>query len=202
LKLNKPDTLSKFYFNPFSGIEWNNVEHIIVAQVDTNDIQEIFDSEKSLHIEFLGRQGRGKTTHLHWIANKLNNIPLYQLTAESNLEELYEDKSEVLLIDSVHHIPIHKRIGLFKSKKTILFTTHWTRKFECILVGKPLKTIRFKGINPQKLDLIINKRLLIARKEGMKNIAEITQQEIKDLIIRHKDNYRGIINELYDRYQL
>lgn len=202
IEMNEPNTISKFQYNPFSGVTMEDIERIIVPHFEIDTILNTLQSETPMHIEFLGRQGRGKTTHLKWLSNRISEVPLYLLNHKSKLTELLEDNSDILLIDSIHHIPLAKRIKLFRSKKHIVFTTHISRKLECLFVKRNIQTIKFKGIEEEILKSILNRRLSLAAISPLNSEDLISDDEVSALIIKHKDNYRGIINQLYDKYQL
>jgi hypothetical protein len=64
-----------------------------------------------------------------------------------------------------------------------------------------MKVIRFKGIDTKILRKIIDNRLLLAQNGAQVQQATFNESELKDMIIKYGDNYRGIINKLYENYQ-
>lgn len=193
---------SQFYFNPFVGFFTQELDKIIVPRFDLDYMMKLIQTPEVNHIEFLGKQGRGKTTHLRWLASHLPQYPLFLLSAESDLEELYADDSSIIFVDSIHHIPIYRRVALFKKKKSIIFTTHWTRKLECAMAAKALHTIRFKGIDTEYLYKIINNRLQFASTSAITAEQYFEKKELEALIAKFGDDYRGILNHLFDNFQL
>ena len=93
--------------------------------------------------------------------------------------------------------------GLFLddlAKKTIIFTTHFTRKLEGLVVKKPTFQIRFKGIDKALLRQLVTKRLQFISSELTEELI-ISDLELEQLIAQYGDNYRGIVNHLYDKFQ-
>jgi hypothetical protein len=190
-----------FKYNPFAGVDHEEVAQILVPRFDTEDILNKIISSDELLIELIGRQGRGKTTHLTFLHQKLKEIPIYYLHAgENNYQEILSDKSETVFIDSIHHLNIYQRLQVFKAKKTIIFTTHFTRKFEGLVVKKPIFQIRFKGIDKALLRKLVTKRLQFISSELTEELI-ISDLELEQLIAQYGDNYRGIVNHLYDKFQ-
>ncbi|MFK8054869.1 MAG: hypothetical protein AB8F78_02015 [Saprospiraceae bacterium] len=189
-----------FKYNPFSGILAEDLESIIVPKFDSDEVVSRINSAESLAIEFIGRQGRGKSTHLTYLQQQLVDCPIFLLNADSSFRDIVSDKSPVVFVDSIHHLNLLERVKLLKEKRVVIYTTHWPRTLDCYLAKKPKHTIKFKGINKETLTAIINRRLEIASFEHAE-YERITTNEATTLIKSYGDNYRGIINHLYERYQ-
>jgi len=190
-----------FKYNPFAGIHDEDIEETLVPRIDIEGVIEKINKSQSLAIEFLGKQGRGKTSHLKFLHQRLDQYPIYLLNANSAFSEIINNQANVVFIDSIHHLNFANRTRLFKSSKTIVYTAHWTKKIECFIARKKIHTYRFKGIDPDFLQQMINKRLLLATKKNIAKKEYFTKEDIDALIIKFGDNYRGIINHLYARYQ-
>lgn len=191
----------KWAFNPFAGILEDDLEEIVIAKFDVESMLNQIQQSESIAIEFVGKQGRGKTTHLMYLQKKIPQYPIFLLNANAKAVDLFQNKSEIVFVDSIHHLSIFERLKLFKTKKVVIYTTHWSRKLECILVGKKHQAIRFKGITKSVLREIINKRLQLAAINRLESKDTFTDQNLDQLIKQFGDNYRGIINHLYEKYQ-
>lgn len=199
---NQPQLLKEHYnFNPFAGVLDHEVNHTIVPRFSVAEILSQIENNSSIAIEFLGKQGRGKTTHLIWLQQQLQNYPIFHLEKGAKLSEIVQHNSNIVFVDSIHHLSFKERIQLFKSKKAVIYTTHYTRKVSCLLAQKPMKTIRFKGIDTKTLGKIIQNRLLLAQNETSMQQTTFSESELKKIIQKYGDNYRGIINKLYENYQ-
>ena len=191
----------KWAFNPFAGILDEDLEKIIIPRFDVVAVVNQIQQSESLAIELVGKQGRGKTTHLLYLQKQVPQYPIYLLNANYNASQIFQEESEIVFVDSIHHLNIFDRLKLFKSKKVVIYTTHWSRKMECWLIGKKHHSIKFKGINIESLGAILNKRLQLAATKKLEINDKFTDQELNLLIKQFGDNYRGIINHLYEKYQ-
>lgn len=191
----------KFKYNPFSGIVEEDINEIIIPRFNLKDITLKIKNSKSLALEFSGKQGRGKTTHLIYLHKQMNEYPIYFLNASSSLTEILHNPSKIIFVDSIHHLNLLERLKLFKAKQVVVYTTHRNRKFECFLAGKPYNSIKFKGINSAILCELLNKRMKLAGKTNFDYSKQFSKNEIDRLIKKFGDNYRGIINYLYEKYQ-
>ena len=192
----------KFEFNPFAGVLEEDLEQILVPVFNVADIIDEIKHTESLAIEFLGKQGRGKTTHLRYLHRQLNEYPLFLLSkTNANLHTILENKDSVVFVDSIHHLSVFERIQLFKAKRVVIYTTHWSRKYACVLTNKKHYSISFKGITVTILRNILDRRLRLAS-NGTIHINDVfTNNDLRVLIKRFGDNYRGILNYLYEQYQ-
>jgi len=182
--------------NPFSGIFDSDLTNIIVPKYDIAVISKLISTHNAnVAIELIGRQGRGKTTHLKYYQQQLG-MPIFELSEEhASLEDILASSAELVLVDSIHHLNFRERIQLFTVKKAVIYTTHTTRYLSAKLAKKPLKQLKFKNINSKTLQEIINKRLVF-----FDNKQQLNEQEIQSLINKYGDNYRFIINHLYTKY--
>lgn len=189
-----------FLFNPFSGVLHEDIPKVILPNIDIESILFKIQNSDHLAIEFIGKQGRGKTSHLRYLQHILPEYPLFLLNKTSSVSEVMESTSEVVFVDSIHHLSFSNRIQLFKQKKVVIYTTHWRRNIECLLTKTDYYSLRFKGIQPKQLQHILNERLKLASKTEPSDIL-FSEKDAKVLINKFGDNYRGIINHLYEKYQ-
>lgn len=191
-----------FEYNPFSGVLEEDLEKILVPVFDVADISYEIKHADSLAIEFIGKQGRGKTTHLRCLHKRMSNYPIFLLNVNSaRISDIISHESDVVFVDSIHHLSISDRIQLFKSKRVVVYTTHWSRKLTCAIASKKHYSIRFKGISVDDLRYVLDKRLQLASKNKVDVDDVFTEADLKTLIRKFGDNYRGIINHLYEQYQ-
>ncbi len=190
-----------FHYNPFSGVLHEDIQQTIIPSFNVNEIINKIKTSNSLAIEFIGKQGRGKTSHLLYLQQTINIYPIFLLDDSSSISNIIQSKSDIVFIDSIHRLNIKDRIRLFKEKKVVIYTTHWSRKVECFLTKKHLYSISFKGIDAKNLSLILNRRLKLASKNQLNNEMLFSLKNTSDLIKKFGDNYRAIINHLYEQYQ-
>ncbi len=193
--------IKKYSYNPFAGILEEEIDEAICPRFDLDEMVNRINSGESLAIEFLGRKGRGKSTHLMWLQQYLDQYPIFSLNGNTSFQGILEHESRIIFVDSIHHLNIVERVALFRAKKTVIYTTHFNRKLECLLAKKKRFCIRFKGINAVILTDILNKRLTLAATKIVDTEAVFTTKEVQALIRKFGDDYRAIINHLYQEFQ-
>ena len=193
---------STYYYNPFSVVDLECVEDAIIPQVDMDKIRSILGQTSSCHIQLVGKKGRGKTTHLKWISNHFPEYPIHFLNAKSDTSRLISLPSDVIFIDSIHHMSFLQRLALFKAKKNVIFTTHVSRKLECALSKKSMHSIPCRGIDRDSLKSLLNRRLELASKGRIGEHDVFTDEQVDGLMKKYKDDYRAMIYHLYDKFQL
>ncbi len=191
---------NQYKYNPFSGVLEDDIEKILVPKFNLKNIISKINNPDSLNIEFLGKQGRGKTTHLVYLQKQMTKYPIFLLNSNSTISDIIKHKASIVFIDSIHHLNIFERVRLFRVKEKVIYTTHWPRKLDCFLAGKSNYSIKFKGISKEILLEILNKRLQLASYKK-KEQEIVSNNDIQLLIKKFGDNYRGIINYLYEQYQ-
>ncbi|MEM9823321.1 MAG: hypothetical protein AAF985_19725, partial [Bacteroidota bacterium] len=113
---------------------------------------------------------------------------------------LLQSTEAVVFVDSIHHLGLSKRLQLYRAKALVVLTSHWNRAWEYKLAGKTYLSFAFKGINKQQLLEIVKNRIAIAAIDTQTPI-QIDEDQIVALIKKYKDNYRAILNHLYDVFQ-
>ena len=186
-----------YHFNPFGGMHDEELEEIFVPRIFTPEIIEKIQGEKTGIIELVGPKGRGKTTHLRYLHELFPSYPIFYPEQRSDYAEISAHPSEVLFLDSIHRLRLTQRIQLFRKKKLLILTTHWKRWGEYFIAGKSYVSYSFRGIDQQVLTKLLQKRIALATQEESDKI-HLNPGYVQALIARHGDNYRGILNQLYD----
>ncbi len=197
----------KFIFNPFSGINDNEIAEVIVPAFDVEQVIQKIERSDSLLVEFRGRRGRGKTTHLKYLSQHFPSVPYLEVTKSNadlniNANDILNHPSEFLFIDGIYHFNPVDRVRIFKNKPKIVYTCHIAMVIECFLANKPLLKIAFSGIDKHKLQTILNNRMRLMSDIEEDKQTYFTLEEAEHLIKKYGDNYRAIIHHLYSQYQL
>jgi len=197
----KPEQIKDtFSFNPFSGILDEDLEEILVPKINFEEVLGHLEASTPYMIQFVGKHGRGKSTHLRYVQQLVPDIPFYTLHAHEPTDPVMLEPSEILFIDSIHHLHLRQRLQLFRKKHLVIFTTHYSKWWECQLAGKELISYRFRGLSQQALEEIVQKRLDLASESSQPHISLDTDY-LKKLHRKFGDNLRGILNHLYHEFQ-
>ena len=176
---NEPTSLqSTFHFNPFGGLKESEIVDVIVPSINLDLLIESLNSSSEIIIELVGKKGRGKTLHLRYLKLIFPDCPIFFLNKNFIAKDaLLQHKSDIILIDSIHHLNFLDRIKLFKTRKKIILTTHTSRKWEYRMARKPFEIFRFKGIEQSTLKDIIYNRLKIASNH-QESLTDISDEKI------------------------
>ena len=192
----------RFKYNPFGGISQDEVAQIIVPKQSMEQMLKDIHSEDAMIIQLVGFKGRGKTTHLLHLHQLVEKYPLIRLTPDSGFDALDACDTEGVFIDSIHHLPFSKRIETYKRFNKIILTTHITRVVEYLFARKNYTSYSIKGIEKTDLLEIIKRRITAAQINPISDTIELDETIIDHLLKKHKDNFRGIINELYQLHKI
>lgn len=191
----------QFHYNPFSGVTDDDISNILIPKQEVVDLIDQFQPHSQLIIELVGKKGRGKTTHLRYLHQQLSSkYPLFLLNSNSLFENIIEHPSQIVLVDSIHYLSIFQRQKLYKNKRLVIFTTHHTKKWECKLAGRKIESIHFRGLDEFLLEKIIIRRLKMAMLED-KPEPVLNRPVLLQLLKKYRDDYRAIMNFLYDEFQ-
>jgi hypothetical protein len=143
---------------PFGGLTNEQLPSIVQPRRFTPEVRALIGRGGRQAIQFVGRQGRGKTTHLRLLAGEVDGASLHLVPRHSTPETVLADEGGLLFVDSIHQLTFRQRQQLFRKEATIVFTTHIPRQPECLLAGMPLRSFRFKGLSPEEMIAIIRAR--------------------------------------------
>jgi hypothetical protein len=119
-----------FRFNPFGGITPEELNKIIVPKSFFLRIKKLIEAPEPIIIELVGKQGKGKTTHLTYLQKSFPQFPIVHFTKNNNTvtDNLFEEK--VIFLDSIHHLPFLRRVEIYRHFNKVILTTHQTRVLE------------------------------------------------------------------------
>ncbi len=127
---NKITPKKSYDFNPFCGVLDEDLNQIIEPRFDLGQLAEKIKKTSNLAIEFFGKKGRGKTTHLRALYQITENASLHLLKAKSKANQILDTPSQIVFIDSSHYLSFTDRIRILKHKKVVISTTHYPRIIE------------------------------------------------------------------------
>jgi len=114
-------------------------------------------------------------------------------------EEYFKEK--IVFIDSIHHLPFTKKIHIYKKIEKVILTTHITRLLEYKWARKKHHSFYFKGLEKKVLQQVIENRIQSALTNPTSNKIEINDVLLSQLLTKFKDDFRGILNHLYENFE-
>ena len=83
-----------FHFNPFSGVLAEDIPDILVPRFDIESLVKEIENSEHFLMEFVGKHGRGKTTHLKYLHEACPHYPLFLLTKHSPTPSFHTSQGE------------------------------------------------------------------------------------------------------------
>ncbi len=182
-------------FNPFKELTQEEKPDLAVLKVKS--------FAKKLHsscfaLQFLGKKGRGKTTHLLALRKYFPSSPYLYYPENGPKPEVM--KSPLLFLDETQRFKPEERMRIWQRKTTFVLATHLDHSEEFAKAGLRYESIVLEGLGEEKLTEIVTLRLEHARR-SKGAIPYLDSNAIKTLIERFDDNIRSIEGYLYEVFQ-
>jgi len=186
-------------YNPFGGLKDEELRVVLSERYDLSEIVKEVEAGENLIIEFIGKKGRGKTTHLRRLSQLLPESFYFNPDIQS-VSEIKIDYP-VILLDSFHKLSLFQRQSLMKQHQgVIIHTDHFSRFAEYFFCNKKWKTYLFKGLDINVLGAIVKQRIKVVN-PNIDQYLLIDKEQIRLLLDAFGDDYRGILNFLYTAYR-
>jgi hypothetical protein len=148
--------------------------------------------------QILGHCGRGKTTYLLALAQRMANARYLRVDPPpARPPPLPRGKRTVLLLDEAQALSPRRMKKALRRFETIVFTSHLDLAGMC---RRPVSTVCLAGLSVEKLETIIAQRLEWARR-GPGPLPRVSRAAVLKLIRCHGDDVRAILDHLYDVFQ-
>jgi hypothetical protein len=148
-------------------------------------------------VQFLGESGRGKTTHLMALASRHPGAVYEKLDEGQDSWVSAVPRSAPFLLDEAQRARPESLRALLATARTVALGTHADLS---PLTTRPMRTIRVGGVGTEKLGGIVARRIEWARR-GPGEVPSVSTSAVRALLLRHGDDVRAIIGELYDVFQ-
>lgn len=162
-------------------------------------------------IQFLADEGRGKSTRLHALSDRLPEAP-YLYFAEDEPRRSMNRRlagtadAPVLLLDETQRLSRWTRRRLWRRPGVaIALASHRDHRREAERAGLRVETVRAgaadEGRDPVELLAAIVRRRIEWAQRGPGAVPEISRETLAALVAEHGDDLRAIEDRLYDRLQ-
>mgnify|MGYP000500927329 CR=1 FL=1 len=185
--------------NPFG--EFDRDERKALAVVELDDLTLHMDRPGKVAIQFLGPQGRGKSTHLLALHRLHEAAPYTQLYVD---EEVEVPPGDVQFIDSFDLWPTRRRRRALRAVHRLACTTHVDLRPELQSMGFDVVTRRFGAASRTHLHglvrSVMERRIEhCRRREGP--VPHLDDVDVARLIALFGDDIRAMEHHLYDLFQ-
>jgi hypothetical protein len=181
--------------NPFGEVGRADRGRLAVVEVD-HCVQRLKRARYA--VQFLGGQGRGKTTHLLAI---LRAVPgaAYVWVDERGRARIPQGRP--LLIDEIQRLPHRRRRRLWRRMVPLALGTHEDLREELARDGYEVETVHAAaGLDAGRLARILNRRIEFFRRDPGP-LPRIERETAQAMIDRFGDDLRAIQWHLYERFQ-
>lgn len=181
--------------NPFGELDPSERAGLAVVNVD-RFVQRL--KQPGYAVQFIGRQGRGKTTHLLAILRRFPRAA-YLHVCEGGRPRI--PPGQPLLIDEMQRLAPRRRRRLYRRPVSLALGTHDDLAGELARWGFEVETVRLSGsLDAGRLHEILNRRVAWARR-GPGPLPRVRLQTAHAMLGRFGDDVRAIQRHLYNRFQ-
>lgn len=182
-------------WNPFGEIGIDDIAQLAVVHVEQY-VKRLQDPGFAL--QYLGKPGRGKTTHLLALLCYFPQAPYIHFRENSAIPEI--PQAPVLFLDETQRLPVALRKGIFSREASFVIGTHVDHSSEYRKAGLEYESIHLKSITIDQLEMIINQRIEWARRDPGP-VPTISRTIIAQLIHLYHNDLAAIIAWLYEEFQ-
>jgi hypothetical protein len=148
-------------------------------------------------VQIIGERGRGKTTHLLALAARHPGAVYECVPEDSDRFTHAPEDGGVYLLDEAQRARPGLLRRLLGRPLSVALGTHGDLSGAA---GRPLRTVRAGGMEPDRLEEVLRRRIEWARR-GPGPVPRVPAEAVRRLIGRHGDDVRAIEGVLYELLQ-
>ena len=182
--------------NPFGQVPLDERPQLAVVDVEKR-IQQV---QSGTVVEFVGASGRGKSTHLRVMAERMPEAAYVHVHEDRPPPEMPD--CAVLCVDEAQFLPPRRRRALYRSDANLALGTHTSLADEVAATGRAVDTVSLdeRGTDADLVRQIIQKRLEWARR-GDGDVPTLSDDAVAWLLDQYRDNLRAMEHHLYAVFQ-
>jgi hypothetical protein len=185
-------------FNPFGELAPEERAELAVVGIDVERIVSRL-GEPGFAIQVLGRQGRGKSSHLFALRRHFPDAPYTHIALGAPVPDI--PYAPVHFIDEMQRIPRSRRMRIFRRPASFVIGSHRDHRWEFRRAGLVFETVRLRGLTVERLQAIVDRRIDWARRDADKPVPRLSEAALATLIARYGDDVRAIESHLYEVFQ-
>lgn len=185
-------------WNPFRGMEDN--EWLQVVHIELSPLLKML-GQPGVAIQFIGDQGRGKSTHMRALHQHHPGSPFVylhdRLQDPKPLPKIPNDQT--CFIDESQRMTRWSRWRHFRNHRNLILGTHEDHTALLERRGFYVHTVNVHQKDPHVIKLILKRRVCYARRSNQA-LPIMTDSYLNDLISTYGDDIRSMETLLYDDY--
>ncbi len=183
-------------WNPFGEPSPDNLVKLAVVEVEPY-VGRL--GRPGFALQYLGKPGRGKSTHLMALHQFFPNMPYLHFAENEKIPRI--PNAPVLFLDEAQRLPPRLRRQIFSRNASFVIGTHEDHSIELARAGVEYVSIHLNGLSRERLAQIIERRIEWARR-GPGPLPNISALEITQLIEKYDDDLSTILASLYEEFQI
>lgn len=181
--------------NPFGELDLSLWADLAVVDVD-RFLPRL--TQPGYAVQFMGHQGRGKTTHLLAV---MRHFPQAAYVHVGEDERPRIPHGQPLVVDELQRVPPRRRRRLYRRRVSLVAGTHEDLSGELSAAGFEVELVEVGGsLDVRRLGEILDRRIEAARR-GPGRLPRVSRPTAGALIDRFGDNLRGIHWHVYNLFQ-
>ncbi len=184
-------------WNPFGEVPQEERAALAVVDVDAWAARM---TRTRTAVQFIGEGGRGKTTRLLVLAERVPDAAYVRVHEGLEAGALTWPDAPALLVDELQLAPPAARQRLYATGAALALGTHEDLADELEAAGYATETRVLSGLEPARLVEICARRIAWARR-GPGPVPTVDDEAARTLVAQHGDDVRAIEGRLYDLVQ-
>ena len=185
-------------WNPFRGLEAS--EWVSVVLIDMAPLLSLL-GRPGVAIQFMGDQGRGKSTHMRALHQYRPDAPFVYLHDRQDDPKPHPriPKDDVCFIDESQRMNLWLRWRHFRPHRNLILGTHEDHAQLLKKQGFEVHTVNVHQRDPEMIKTILMRRVLFARRTK-DALPQMTDTYMMKLISEYGDDIRSMETILFDDY--
>lgn len=198
LKLDHYTQLNLRY-NPFAYLNDEELLEVTEDRINLEAIADKIDSSDSCLVQFYGKKGRGKSTHLQALhKHYFPEATFYKLQKNGKIS--IEKTEGILFIDSFQLLSLKNQLELLNSQQKLIIGAHHSCSILNFKQRQYHQKINFSDLKTEInfINEMVNSRMKLARLHPEKPIPKLKNSLLEELHDQYQNNLRGIQESLYE----
>jgi hypothetical protein len=180
--------------NPFGAPLFHEESELIVAQFDLDELA-TWLLQPGRAVEFVGPEGRGKSTHLRALHARFADKPFTHLAKGVPAPPI--PSASVVFVDEIQRLGWFRRCQLWMRPVSFALASQRSRAWELRCLAREVRTCWLSGLGVSELETYVAQRLAWAKcSSGASPV--VPENLLISIGKRHGQDVRAIESDLYD----
>lgn len=183
--------------NPFERLEPDELIEVAIPQFPLEPLIEQIQAG-GVAVQFIGRSGHGKSTHLALLHQHFPDAPYLKFNARQSHPSI--PNAPVLFLDETQRLPFFRRDRIWRRAQSLVIGTHWPHQFSLRRAGFRPITHHVRGLDADAVQQMAMRRIERARLDDGRESVGISAEFAHQLTRQYRGNVEAIVDALYDHF--